>query len=298
MVIERADGRLSNQLRPLQVTYDVFEYAPGSVLFKQGRTKILCAVTLQPGVPPFLRGKGEGWLTAEYAMLPASTGSRIARDASTGYKNGRSVEISRFLGRSLRSIIDTKKLGERTIMVDCDVLQADGSTRTACITAASLALEMAVQRWLRKKMILESILTDHLVGVSVGLHKGQPLLDLTFFEDSSIDVDFNFVFTHSQKVVEMQATAEMAAFSWEQFEQVKTVAFEGMQKLVNFSTKYAFLGIKKQPMEQSQSEEMGSKDSAINTEDMGLKDSGIKPEVKKEKVPLFSLQNRTTTPLT
>jgi ribonuclease PH len=228
----RADNRRCNQLRELHVTYNIFEFAGGSVLFELGKTKVLCAVTIQPGVPPFLKGKKLGWLTAEYAMLPASTQLRSARESEAGRRNGRSVEISRFIGRSLRAVVDVTKLGERTIIVDCDVLQADGGTRTACITAAGLALEAAQRQWQENGVIVAPIMTNGIVALSVGLRKGIPLVDLDFEEDSSIDADFNIVFTRSGSLIEIQGSAERCPYTLEQFAQVQLVAVEAAQQII------------------------------------------------------------------
>src|ERR1700733_6301212 len=189
----RSGKREYNELRPLKVAYDIYSYTPGSVLFEMGNTKILCSVTLQNSVPHFLRGKRRGWLTAEYALLPASTPIRTVREVSANKRNGRTIEISRLIGRSLRSVADLAVLGESTIFIDCDVLQADGGTRTACITGAYLALKAAVVRWLEKGIIHQSLLKDELGAVSVGIADDLTLLDLDFIEDSTTFADFNFV---------------------------------------------------------------------------------------------------------
>lgn len=222
--LQRTDGRGLNQMRDIRITYNVFEYAAGSVLFELGKTKVLCAVTLQQGVPPFLKGKRVGWLTAEYAMLPAATNSRSARESELGRRNGRSVEISRFIGRSLRTIVDLNKIGERTIIIDCDILQADGSTRTACITAASLALEQAQKQWLASGIISTPILLDSVAAVSIGLRDGNLLVDLNFEEDSSIDADFNIVLTRSGNFIEIQGAAERCSYTFEQLVRVQETA--------------------------------------------------------------------------
>jgi ribonuclease PH len=225
--MKRAYGRAYDQVRPITVTYDVLEYAAASVLFEQGRTKVLCAVTLQNSVPPFLKGKKTGWLTAEYAMLPAATQVRKERD-SLSKPNGRSIEISRLIGRVLRSVVDLDLLGERTIVIDCDVLQADGSTRTACITAASRALSIASQRWLRTGRIGAEIVREEIAGVSVGTVHDAVMLDLDFNEDSSIESDFNFVITRSGKVVEIQGSAEKNPISWASVEKMHALALKGI----------------------------------------------------------------------
>ncbi|MCK5632574.1 ribonuclease PH [bacterium] len=240
--VRRYAERSFNELRKIKATFNSFGYASGSVLFEMGRTKVLCAVSMQHKVPPFLRGKKKGWLTAEYAMLPTSTGVRTQRESSTMKKNGRSVEISRLIGRSLRTIVDFNLLGERTIIVDCDVLQADGGTRTACITGASLALRIAVNKWLQDKTLRSDILTGSVAALSVGWLQGQALLDLDFSEDSKADADFNIVMTKAGNLVEFQGAVEGSTLSWDQFEQVRSLAafgvnslFEECQKLVEIN---------------------------------------------------------------
>ncbi|MGB8367149.1 MAG: ribonuclease PH [Candidatus Babeliales bacterium] len=226
----RHDGRLNNQLRPISFVYNIFEYRAGSVFFELGKNKILCSITLQNNVPIFLRGKNTGWLTAEYAMLPASTMVRTQRESQVR-KNGRSIEISRFIGRSLRSVVDVSVLGERTVIVDCDIIQADGGTRTACVTAAYLALQYAQEKWLQSKKIEKPFLRDGIVGVSVGILNDEPMLDLDYAEDSNIDADFNFVITQSGMVVEIQGNAEKKPISWSLFENMRLLAIEGAKQL-------------------------------------------------------------------
>jgi ribonuclease PH len=226
----RAHGRAHDQLRPITLQYDVIDYAAASLLFEQGRTKVLCAITLQNSVPPFLKGKKTGWLTAEYAMLPTATHNRKERD-SLSKPNGRSIEISRLIGRALRSIVDLKKLDERTIVVDCDVIQADGSTRTACITAAYLALERAVARWQKSGKLVETILRDDLAAVSLGVSNNNILLDLDFAEDSVIDADFNFIMTRSGNIVEIQGSAEKYPVSWDMVEKMNVLARKGISEI-------------------------------------------------------------------
>lgn len=230
-IILRASGRSYDQMRAAKISYNVFGYAPGSVLFELGNTKVLCSVTLVAGVPPFLKGSRTGWLTAEYAMLPTSCHNRLARESTNGKRNDRAVEISRLIGRALRSIVNLKLLGERTIHVDCDVLQADGSTRTASITGASLALKMAINYWIETKELSHPILHDELVSVSAGLLQAKPILDLDFSEDSTIDADYNFVLTKSEKIIEIQGSAEKSPLSWQQFEQLKELAIKGALSL-------------------------------------------------------------------
>jgi len=230
----RSGARLSDQLRQLRVTYNVYQYAAGSVLFEIGNTKALCAVTLQPGVPHFLRGKKAGWLTAEYALLPTSTPSRTVREVTAHKRNGRTIEISRLIGRSLRAIVDLSLLSEQTIFIDCDVLQADGGTRTACITGAFLALRAAQEVWLERGIIPAALIKDELAAVSVGSVRGRALLDLDFLEDSSIDADFNFVLTRSGGVIEIQGSAEKAPLSWDDYEHMRFLSLKGVQELFNF----------------------------------------------------------------
>lgn len=232
--LARSGGRTQAQLRPLKVTYDTFGYASSSVLFELGNTKVLCAVTMQQGVPPFLKGSGTGWLTAEYAMLPTATTVRIQRDGSSNKKNGRGIEISRLISRALRSVVDLSKIGERTIMIDCDVLQADGGTRTACITASYFALVHAVERWIAAKELSETFIVDAIASVSAGVYNGIPILDPDFAEDSNIDADFNFVITKSGEIIEIQGTAEKKPVSWSQFESLRELALQGVDQLFLF----------------------------------------------------------------
>lgn len=227
----RKNNRSYDQLRDLKISYDVFGYAPGSVLFELGNTKVLCTVNIAVGVPPFLKGTKTGWLTAEYAMLPNSGHNRSMRESSQAKRNDRAVEISRLIGRSLRAVVDLSSIGERTIFIDCDVLQADGSTRTASITGAYLALKMAIRQWLAAGDIARSILTDAVAAISVGISNHQSLLDLDYEEDSAIDADYNFVLTKSGAIVEIQGSAEKGTVSWDQFEQLKELAVQGNKKL-------------------------------------------------------------------
>jgi ribonuclease PH len=240
MQLQRADKRDFEQLRALRISYDVYGYAAGSVFFEQGNTKILVSVMMLDGVPPFLRGKGSGWLTAEYAMLPASTVDRMSRETAVK-RNGRSIEISRLIGRSFRSVVDVSKIGERTIYIDCDVLQADGGTRAASITAACCALQAAQERWLHCKTIREPILKEAIAAVSLGVTKeGELLLDLDYKEDSAIATDFNFVLTKSEKIVEIQGTAETVPLTWEQHEQLCALARNGIRQLFAFTDTHPY----------------------------------------------------------
>lgn len=229
--ITRYNGRAFDQVRPISITYNAFGYADASVLMEIGNTKVLCTVTLTPGVPPFLKGTKTGWLTAEYALLPTSTVNRTQREGASQKYNGRSVEIARFIGRSLRTMVDLSRLGERTITVDCDVLQADGGTRTACITASALALKTAVQKWNHNGLIAQSIIIDDIAALSVGLADAQPLLDIDYQEDIAINADYNFVLSRSGSIIEIQGTAEKGQVSWQAFEKMCRMAQEGIKKL-------------------------------------------------------------------
>jgi ribonuclease PH len=229
--VKRASGRAAHELRPIKVSYNILEYAAGSVLFQIGKTKVICAVTLQPTVPPFLKNKKTGWLNAEYAMLPAATHVRKEREVIGCKRNGRSIEIGRLIGRSLRAVVDLDLLGERTIQIDCDVLQADGGTRTAAITGSYLALHYAVNSWLERKIIERTILKDQLVAVSLGVHNEHVILDLDFQEDSMVDADFNFVLTRSGAIVEVQGTSEHKPVSWEAVLEMHRVAVAGAEQL-------------------------------------------------------------------
>lgn len=229
----RAAGRFFNQIRPVKIQYDVFGYAAGSVLLEIGNTKVLCAVTMQAGVPPFLRNSKTGWLTAEYALLPTATVERTQRESTTQKRNGRSIEISRLIGRSLRAVSQLDHFGERTITIDCDVLQADGGTRSACITGAYCALHQAQEWWLKQSIIEKPIILEPIAAISVGVMQNQLLLDLDCQEDNMIDADFNFVLTESGKIIEMQGSVEKGeALSWNQIEHMKTMASDGIKQLL------------------------------------------------------------------
>jgi len=216
------------------VSYDIFKYAAASTLFELGNTKIICSVTLQQGVPHFLRGKKSGWLTAEYSLLPAATPVRTVREVTANKRSGRTIEISRMIGRALRAVSQLDAIGEQTIFLDCDVLQADGGTRTACITGAYLALRAAQAKWLRHGVIASEILTDELAAVSVGINADMPILDLDFMEDSGTEADFNFVLSRSDRVIEIQGSAERAPLSWEQYEGMRVLAQKGVNELFEF----------------------------------------------------------------
>ena len=219
------EGRRADELRPVDVIPDFVEQAHGSVLISFGKTRVLCTATIDEGVPRWLAGTGRGWMTAEYGMLPASTGERTAREARTGRQGGRTVEIKRLVGRSLRAAYDLEKLGERTLWLDCDVLQADGGTRTAAITGAWIALARAT-----KRMGLPAPV-DQVGAVSVGIVGGESLLDLDYQEDSSADVDMNVVMRGDGMLIEVQATAERNAFSREQLDGLIDLAAAGIERL-------------------------------------------------------------------
>ena len=230
----RSGQRSYDQLRPLRVSYDIFKYACGSTLFEMGNTKVLCSVTLQQGVPHFLRGKKTGWLTAEYSLLPASTPIRTVREVTANKRSGRTIEISRLIGRSLRAVVNLDALGEQTIFMDCDVLQADGGTRTACITGAYLALKAAQTAWFNEGLLTEPFVIDELAAVSVGLANNTPLLDLDFLEDSATEADFNFVLTRSAKLIEIQGSAERFPLTWDQYDNMRGLALKGVDELFSF----------------------------------------------------------------
>jgi ribonuclease PH len=228
----RPDGRKPDELRPVKITRRYIKHPEGSVLIEMGDTKVICTATVEEKVPQFLKGKGTGWVTAEYGMLPRSVPERLPRESSKGKIGGRTHEIQRLIGRALRGVTDLKKLGERTIWIDCDVIQADGGTRTAAITGSYIALADAVFT-ARSKGIIETFpLKDYLAAISVGKAAGERLLDLTYIEDSSAEVDMNFVMTGSGRFVEVQGTAEGAAFSEEDFQEFIALAKKGMRELV------------------------------------------------------------------
>lgn len=251
-LVQRHDGRMCNNVRPLFLQYDIFGYADASVFLEQGNTKVLVSVKLQPNVPPFLKGQKTGWLTAEYAMLPNATQQRTQRESSQSQRNPRSVEISRFIGRCLRPTIDLAALGERSIMVDCDVLQADGSTRVACITAASIALKIAVERWLASNIIEKDIYLEHIAALSVGIINGIPYTDLSYIEDSHADADFNFVITRSGKLVEIQGTCEKIAIPFDLFEELKQQAITGINEIFVQSDTFKIPNLFPQPYSSQQ----------------------------------------------
>ena len=227
----RPSGRANDQLRTVEIIRNYTKHAEGSVLVKFGDTHVLCTASVEEKVPGFLKGKGQGWVTAEYGMLPRSTGSRMDREAARGKQSGRTQEIQRLIGRSLRAIIDLEKLGERSIQIDCDVIQADGGTRTASITGAYVALQDAVSYLLSKELIKESPLKDSVAAISVGVYKGIPVLDLDYIEDSDCDTDMNVVMTGKGGFVEIQGTAEGEPFSDEDMTAMLGLAHAGIKEL-------------------------------------------------------------------
>ncbi len=230
--MSRYSGRQDNELRNIRISRAYTKHAEGSVLVEFGDTKVLCTASVEEKVPGFLRGKGRGWLTAEYGMLPRATNTRTDREAARGKQSGRSQEIQRLIGRSLRSIADLSALGERTIQIDCDVIQADGGTRTASITGACVAVHDAVTLLLARGAIASSPLRDFVAAVSVGVYQGRPVLDLDYAEDSACDTDMNVVMTGSGGFVEVQGTAEGAPFSRDEMDALFSLAQGGIAQLV------------------------------------------------------------------
>ena len=236
----RHDGRRAAQLRPIAFEANIAPHATGSVLVSFGATRVICAATIEPKVPAWMRQQGVkgGWLTAEYSMLPYSTLDRKQRDISKGKLDGRTVEIQRLIGRSLRAVLDLQKLGENTLWVDCDVLQADGGTRTASITGAYLAARLAVQKLIDEKRLAENPLLDSVAAISVGIFEGRELLDLNYIEDKDAEVDFNIVMTGQGKFVEVQGTGEEATFTQEQLSSLITLAQKGLKELAGLQTAF------------------------------------------------------------
>ncbi len=220
------EGRRPDQLRPVTIELDYLEQPHGAVLFSQGKTKVLCTAMIEEEIPRWLRGSGRGWMTAEYSLLPASTGERVQREASRGRQGGRTVEIQRLIGRALRGVVDFDTLGERTVWLDCDVLQADGGTRCAAISGAYVAARRALDRF-----GLSKALGDQVAAVSVGIVDGTPLLDLEYTEDSSADADMNVVMTGDGRLIEVQATAEAAPFSRELLDELLELAAKGIDQI-------------------------------------------------------------------
>ena len=227
----RADGRKPTVLRALKITPSYIKTAYGSVLIEMGDTKDICTAKLEDRVPQFLRNTGKGWITAEYGMLPGSSEQRIGRESSRGRVGGRTHEIQRLIGRSLRAIADLKSFGERTVWIDCDVIQADGGTRTASITGAYIALAEAARKWRERGVTSGDLVRDSVAAVSIGIVAGKILLDLCYSEDSKADVDMNFVMTGAGKFIEVQGTAESAPFTRKQMERMAEIAHQGIKEL-------------------------------------------------------------------
>ena len=228
----RPSGRQANELRLVNITRNYTKHAEGSVLVEFGDTKVLCTATVEERIPQFLRGSGEGWVTAEYGMLPRSTGSRMQREAAKGKQGGRTMEIQRLIGRSLRAAIDLKSLGERSITIDCDVIQADGGTRTASITGAYVALHDAISHLIKTKKLKSSPLHGQVASISVGIYNGTPVLDLDYDEDSSAETDMNVVMNDAGAYIELQGTAEGHAFRAEELQSMLDLASHGISQLM------------------------------------------------------------------
>ena len=235
----RADGRAHDALRPIKIQKRVQEFADGSVLIEMGKTKVMCAASIEEKVPIFLRNSGRGWVTAEYSLLPGSTKTRTQRESSRGRVGGRTHEIQRLIGRSLRAVTDLNALGERTIWVDCDGIQADGGTRTASITGALLALGFACQRLKKRAGLPKLTLREQMAAVSVGIVEGEVLLDMAYEEDNRAEVDMNFVMTRSGRIIEVQGTAEEQPFSRSQLNKMMDLAWEGILELTQIQVQAA-----------------------------------------------------------
>ncbi|BBB32489.1 ribonuclease PH [Thermotomaculum hydrothermale] len=231
--MERENGRKNNELREVKIIPDFLEHPDGSCLISFGKTKVICSANIEEKIPPFLQGSGEGWITAEYGMLPGSTHTRSQREAVRGKQSGRTVEIQRLIGRALRASVDRKLLGERTILIDCDVIQADGGTRTASITGSFVAMAIAIKKLLKESIIEKNPILENVAAVSVGKVNGEILLDLDYSEDSNAEVDLNLIATQNQKIVEIQGTAETHAFPREELNLMLDFAFNGIESLIN-----------------------------------------------------------------
>ena len=228
----RIDGRMNDEMRKLKVTRNFITTAEGSVLLEIGNTRVICTASIEERVPPFLRDQKKGWVTAEYGMLPRSTGSRMTRESTSGRVGGRTQEIQRLIGRSLRAVIDQRMLGERTVWIDCDVIQADGGTRTASITGAFIALSDAISLAMKKGLIENNPIRDYLAAISVGIVRNEPLLDLCYTEDSAAEVDMNIVMTGNGRIVEVQGTAESEPFSRQMLDSLMSLSEKGIGELV------------------------------------------------------------------
>ncbi|WP_062355341.1 ribonuclease PH [Bacillus kwashiorkori] len=230
----RVDGRVYNQLRPIKITTNYIKHPEGSVLIEIGDTKVICSASIEERVPPFMRGTGKGWITAEYSMLPRATGQRNIRESTKGKVSGRTMEIQRLIGRALRSVVLLEVIGERTIWIDCDVIQADGGTRTASITGAFVALAIALNKLYEEKSLPKFPLTDFLAAISVGVLKNkQAVLDLNYAEDSEAEVDMNIVMTGQYQFVEIQGTGEESTFSYDELNNLLQLAKSGIEQLIS-----------------------------------------------------------------
>ncbi|OGX39324.1 MAG: ribonuclease PH [Omnitrophica WOR_2 bacterium RIFCSPHIGHO2_02_FULL_50_17] len=234
--MNRTDGRAPDQLRKVKVTQNFVQYAEGSCLIEFGQTRVICTASVEEGVPPFLKGKGTGWVTAEYGMLPRSCSTRVKRDKTL--TSGRTLEIQRLIGRSLRSVVETAGLGERTVKVDCDVIQADGGTRTASITGGFIALVLALEKMKKQGLMKGMPLTDYVAAVSVGIHQGALLLDLNYEEDSAAEMDMNVVMVGKGQLVEVQGTAERNPFTKKEMDKLLDLAAKGIQELIRMQKKH------------------------------------------------------------
>jgi ribonuclease PH len=233
----RADGRTPDQLRAVKMTPGFIGQAEGAVLIEIGRTRVICTASIEESVPAFLKGQGRGWITSEYSMIPRATNTRTPRESTIGKKSGRTQEIQRLIGRALRAAVELEKLGERQIFIDCDVIEADGGTRTASITGAFVALNIAVDKLLVSKSITANPIRSHVAAVSVGVIKGVPMLDLDYSEDSTADVDFNIVMTDRDEFVELQGTAERFPFKTTALTQLLELGRRGISELIEIQRK-------------------------------------------------------------
>ena len=228
----RTTERKNNELRPVEFIPNYIMHPEGAVLISVGNTKVICTATIENKLPPFMRGQGKGWITAEYSMLPRATNTRNVRESARGKLSGRTMEIQRLIGRSLRAAVDLEKLGERTIWIDCDVIQADGGTRTASITGSVVAMKLAFDKLVAEGVLKESPLKEHLAAISVGIKDGEVILDLDYEEDSSAEVDMNVIMTESGQFVEIQGTGEEATYSHAELLQMLDVASQGIKQLI------------------------------------------------------------------
>lgn len=228
----RIDGRAHNELRPLKITPNFLKYPEGSVLLEMGDTRVICTASVEDKVPLFLQGSGQGWVTAEYSMLPRATSTRNLREAAKGKMGGRTHEIQRLIGRSMRTVVNLEAIGERTVWIDCDVIQADGGTRTAAITGSFIALASALHKLQKQKNIKLPLVNNVVAAISVGIVEGKPMLDLNYGEDSSAQTDMNVVMTDSGELIEIQGTAEKKPFSCDQLEQLIQLSQAGIKQLI------------------------------------------------------------------